>query len=532
MARKPDRSPKNPLGTHALVTPARCVEGALCRVAETSVFSMAVFDREMRYLAVSPEWLRLWKLEAQAIVGRCHYEIFPEIPERWKAVHRRTLAGEALRCEHDLFVRDDGVSHWLRWSTAPWRNEQGAIGGLLLCSDDITENRRLRVSLDASEATAEMLFQNSALGVAIIDANGQYVRANPAFERLLGYPQSELRRMCLGSTIDPDGVESELAGQHRLLHGDLPRRDSVVRHLRSSGEQIWLDQIQTAVIASATSPAHLVLFARDVTEQKAMERRLRETDRLASVGMLGAGLGHDMKSVLLSMRLGLDAHARFAAAHARTGAERRALRPVADGVEYLERISQGLVAFVADPQSTDSRLPRADLLEWWDRARPLLLKAVPLGVSVEMALPPDIPPVSIGVAMLSQAMLNLVVNAGQAIAAHPDPGRRRGCVRIAVSHRPAVGRLRVSVVDDGVGMSEEVRRRAFDAFFTTRAEGGGTGLGLALVKRLVEAAGGVIEVDSEPGRGTAIHLDMPVAEPTVTRRRGARRGRGGAAEAS
>ena len=485
---------------------------ALCDLAQVSVLSMAVFDREMRYLAASPSWLRTFRLQTGSIEGRSHYELFPELPARWREIHRRALAGEGSRCELDVFVRDDGTSHWLRWSTSPWRDAHGEIGGVVICFDDLTESRRIRASLESAEATIATLFESIAVGVAIVDADAQYVRANPAFEQMLGYPQTELRCMCLGSTLHPDEVDTELSGVHEILHGRLHSRESRVRHRHGLGHEIWIDQLMTAMPASPKSPVQLVVFARDATERQAIEQRLRESDRLASVGMLGAGLGHDLKSVLFAMRCGIDAQDRLAHCHSRDDAEHAALRQVSDGIDYLERLSQGLLAFVAEPDSSEGPSAEAtDLAEWWAQSHPLLRRAVPRGVSVEFDLPDDPPRLSIGTAALSQAMLNLVVNAGQAIAAHADPARRRGRVLVCTSPSCHADRLRISVIDDGVGMSDAIRSRAFEAFFSTRTGTGGTGLGLAMVKRLIEAAGGSIEVESEPGHGTSMHVDLPIA---------------------
>ncbi len=488
------------------------IRSALSSIVETSVLSMAVFDREMRYLVASPAWLRDHRLDLESIEGQAHYDLFPEMPSRWKDVHRRALAGEACRCELDLFVRSDGTLHWLRWSVSPWRDEDGAIAGIVIGAEDLTESRRLRVSLDAAESAIAAIFKTVAVGLAIVDASGRYLRANSAFERMLGYTQPELRQMRLDSTIHPEDLTGELAGIDALASGRVQQRESRIRHCRNGGEQIWVDQFQAVIPLDSTASPQLVVCIRDATERQGFEDRLHANDRLASVGMLGAGLGHDMKSVLFAMRCGLDAQDRIAGSLQHDGAAHVARRQVADGIVYLERISHGLLDFISEPEPARVGSPQwTDLCDWWAQLHPLLRRAVPQGVSIEIELPTDSPRPSIGSAALSQVMLNLFVNAGQAIASHPDPSRRRGCVGVRVSRSPQADRVRLSVVDEGVGMSAEVKRRAFDPFFTTRVGVGGTGLGLAMVKRLVETAGGSIEIDSEPGRGTSMHLDLPIA---------------------
>jgi PAS domain S-box-containing protein len=133
-------------GTHFDVTEVERARRLLedqQRAVEETVRSLpaavAIVDTQMRYLAASREWITGYGLDAQAIVGRSHYEIFPDIPERWKVLHQRALAGEALSEEEDPFERADGSTMWLRWALRPWRRAEGSIGGLFLMSEDVTD---------------------------------------------------------------------------------------------------------------------------------------------------------------------------------------------------------------------------------------------------------------------------------------------------------------------------------------------------------------------------------------------------------
>lgn len=109
--------------------------------------AIAMFDTEMRYLQASRRWLADYGLGGIEVLGRSHYEIFPEIPERWKEIHRRALAGQAQRCEEDSFVRSDGTVEWLQWEIQPWRRPDGGIGGLIFFTQVISERKRLQEQL-------------------------------------------------------------------------------------------------------------------------------------------------------------------------------------------------------------------------------------------------------------------------------------------------------------------------------------------------------------------------------------------------
>src|SRR5215831_16886410 len=119
--------------------------------------ALAMFDCEMRYLAVSRRWVADYHLGDGDIRGRSHYDVFPEISEQWKAVHRRALEGEAVRADEDCFVRADGSVQWLRWDVRPWYAANGAIGGIVIFTEDITEQKRAGEALRASEEKFRIL---------------------------------------------------------------------------------------------------------------------------------------------------------------------------------------------------------------------------------------------------------------------------------------------------------------------------------------------------------------------------------------
>ena len=136
------------------ITPQRAAQEALKEreqqlrlFVEHSPAAIAMVDREMRYVVASRRWLVDYRLEEKDLVGRSHYEVFPEIPERWKEIHRRCLAGEVMKCEADRFPRLDGTLDWVRWEVRPWKTAKGDIGGIILFSEVITVQRQLEEQL-------------------------------------------------------------------------------------------------------------------------------------------------------------------------------------------------------------------------------------------------------------------------------------------------------------------------------------------------------------------------------------------------
>ncbi len=150
--------------------------------------ALAMFDREMRYVAVSRRWREDYRVGPFDIVGRSHYEIIPEIPERWRAMHRRALAGEDLYCDEDRFVREDFSIQWLRWEIHPWRVADGDIGGIVIFTEDITQQKKDKEQLQL----AASVFTNAREGILICDPQGAILDANEMFTHITGYTRAEV----------------------------------------------------------------------------------------------------------------------------------------------------------------------------------------------------------------------------------------------------------------------------------------------------------------------------------------------------
>ncbi|MBI5767949.1 MAG: PAS domain S-box protein [Verrucomicrobia bacterium] len=188
--------------------------------------SVAMLDRDMRYVVVSREWMEAYKLTGD-VLGKSHYDVFPEIPEEWKAVHRRCLAGAVERREADLFVRADGTRQWLRWEVRPWFDAGGAIGGIVMFAVDITGQKKLEENLavardealEASRLKSEFLAtisheirtpMNAVIGMAGLLA-----------ETPLNSEQEEMARTILGGAENLLGIINDLLDFSRIEAGRL-----------------------------------------------------------------------------------------------------------------------------------------------------------------------------------------------------------------------------------------------------------------------------------------------------------------------
>lgn len=156
-------------------------EGQLDLFVEHAPAAIAMFDRQMAYLAASQRWIEDFGLAGQEVIGRSQYEISPEIPERWREAHRRCLAGATERAEAELFERADGAAQWLRWEMLPWREAAGTIGGILVFCEDISELYQQRIDLAQAKEQAET-------------ARAEAERANAAKSHFLAAASHDLRQ--------------------------------------------------------------------------------------------------------------------------------------------------------------------------------------------------------------------------------------------------------------------------------------------------------------------------------------------------
>lgn len=162
---------------------------------EHSPASIAMFDKNMRYLIASKRFKMDYNLGDQEIIGRSHYEVFPDIPDRWKEIHKRCLAGETIRNNEDMFPREDGSIDWVRWEIRPWFETPDQIGGIILFSEVITEAKKSIEKLNESEKYNRQLFNQSLAGLALTTMDGRLVDVNPAFASIIGYSVNETKHL-------------------------------------------------------------------------------------------------------------------------------------------------------------------------------------------------------------------------------------------------------------------------------------------------------------------------------------------------
>ena len=242
--------------------------------------AVAMLDREMRYLQVSERWCTDYSLGSTEILGRSHYEIFPDLPERWKEIYHRCLAGETLRENEDRWQRADHSINWLRWEIRPWGNTGGSPEGILIFSEDISDRKRSEEMLKESEATTRALLETAAQAILAVDAHGKIVLANRMTGEMFGYNPVDL----LGQPH-----EILLPERHRAWHARRLSDFTAHPEGRALGGAISLvgcrrDGTEFPIeVSQSTVPSMRgwlsVSFISDITTRKQAEMALRHSEQ-------------------------------------------------------------------------------------------------------------------------------------------------------------------------------------------------------------------------------------------------------------
>ena len=243
--------------------------------------AIAMFDTDMRYIQVSDRFLTDYDLQGQDLAGRSHYDVFPDLPERWRAAHRRILAGAVERCEEDSYITSDGSTGYLQWESLPWRKVDGEIGGLILFTQVITARKRAEEALRASEERFAKIFHLSPFRMGILRIrDGIVLEVNESWTKGTGFPRAEVINESIfkfSSSMGP-GMADRI---RQLLKSPKPSINLEVRFTSKDGREVIANT--SAVMCDLDGEACYLWVANDITEQKHAEESLRAlTARLHS----------------------------------------------------------------------------------------------------------------------------------------------------------------------------------------------------------------------------------------------------------
>ena len=238
---------------------------------EHSPVALAMFDREMRYLQASRQWMHDFGLGDRDLAGLSHYEVFPEIPEIWKTAHRRGLAGEIVREDDDRFERVDGSVQWLRWEVRPWYDGENAVGGIIIFTEDITRRKQLEEALRESEHRWKFAIEGAGDGLWDWNLADGTVFFSKTWKEMLGLTEDEVGDGLeeWEKRIHPDDKAATHAVVQGYLDGKTPGYFSEYRLRCKDGSYKWI--LSRGMVASRDGngkPLRLIGTHRDIYPRK------------------------------------------------------------------------------------------------------------------------------------------------------------------------------------------------------------------------------------------------------------------------
>jgi len=415
-------------------------------------------------------------------------------------------------------VTKEGGRKILEWAIVPLTDEQGSVVGALATGCDLTEKLAAEERLQQSERRYRLFAEHSQDAIVITDGNGHIAEWNASAERILGLKREEVlgrylwdvqMECALPEKRHPDHAQEVATSVQQLLRtGTAPWANKLMQQTIQppDGKQRI---VQTIAFAIPTPRGHLAAsIIRDVTELVQLEEQYRHAQRLESVGRLAGGIAHYFNNILTAIL----SYADFLRDALPEGQPRADLEALISSAQRAQQLTRQLLAHarrqVLEPQELD-------LNQLVQNTSSMLRALLRNNIAFETVLSPDLYPTRVDPNQIEQVLMNLVVNAYDAM---PEGGTLRlQTTNVTLQEENTLGLapgryVLLTVSDTGMGMTSEVLQHLFEPFFTTKEVGKGTGLGLATAYGIVKQHGGEITVESEPGRGATFHVYLPAAQ--------------------
>ena len=510
-----DRKPPEPRDRDPEID-LRSAERLLQDVMDGAPVAIFLKDTEGRYITVNKYLAGVHGIPREEVRGKTDFDLFPrDRAESYRAHDLQVLeSGRAVQIEEVADLADGGQSVFLA-NKFLLRDAEGRIYGTCGISQDITAVKAAEAALRETEERFRAAFQTSPDSMTINRVeDGVYIAVNDGFSQMLGWEAPDV----VGKSSIDLGVWADPSARSRFVVA--LKKDGFVRDMEASFRTRSGDTkpvLVSARVVTLNGQQMVLAVTRDISEQKkaaeersVLEKELRHAQKLESIGRLAGGIAHDFNNILTVIMSCLESMRDDAANAAPANLEEIGqLQAVANRAAGL---TGQLLAFARKQVIAPVTLDLNSIIRGSEK---LLSRVLGEDVTLESVLSPDLWTVRCDPGQVEQVILNLAVNARDAM---PDGGKLTIQVTnveveeelVALHPFMRVGEyVRVRVMDTGTGMASEVKEHIFEPFFTTKPQGKGTGLGLAVVYGIVKQSDGYIVVESDPGRGTAFDVYFP-----------------------
>ncbi|NJC87785.1 MAG: PAS domain S-box protein [Desulfuromonas sp.] len=482
-------------------------------IIEHARSAVAVHDRELRYMYVSQRYLDEYNVTGHNIIGRHHYEVFPDLPQKWRDVHQRALAGEVSSAEEDPYVREDGSVDWTRWECRPWYEADGSIGGIIVYTEVITERKRAEERLrEADHLTIEALRQaeferdktkaileTMADGISIQDPELRVIYQNTAQRSRMG---DHLGEFCYQAYQQRDDICPDCHLMQSFADGQVHMRETTAS---PGGELRHFQIVSTPVFDPSGKLIAGIEAVRDITARKQVEEHLQQkTGELESANReleaFSYTLAHDLRSYLARITLAGESLQEFEGERLDDNG-RYLLQTIVGTCQGMDELIATMLT-LAHISRQELKLQDINLSILAEHICGELTKAEP-GRALHFDIAPGIHLVG-DAHLIRVALENLLGNACKYTRGKPE-------ARISLNANRKDDRLVVAIADNGTGFDMVEAEKLFRPFqrLSSSRSFPGFGIGLTTVERIIKRHGGEIWAEAAPDEGATFYFSLP-----------------------
>jgi two-component system, cell cycle sensor histidine kinase and response regulator CckA len=481
------------------------------QIVDTAREGIWLIDEQARTTFTNRALEEMFGYESGAMLGKSTFDFMDEEGRAAaEASLKQRREGVSERREQK-YLRADGTELWVLMEASSLSDDAGKYSGALAMVTDITERRRAEAALRASEERYRLLFTSSPLPIWLVDSSTlRFLAVNRVALQVFGYERDELLNMTAGELLAGDesspvhqafpNTPDQLSSYATLR---LRKRDGALVEVALTSQAFALDGRQVRLC-----------IAEDMTQRNRLEAQLAQARKMEAIGILAGGVAHDFNN-LLSI---IVTYTSFALDALKPGDVLRAdIQQVAKAGERAVGLTRQLLAFsrqqILQPRTIDLNATIVGI-------EPMLRRLLPESIEISLVTEAALGNVSADPGQLEQVIMNLVVNARDAMPGGGELTIETANVAKLAPLSEQAGQkpgayVKLVISDTGSGIDAAAREHIFEPFFTTKEVGKGTGLGLSTVLGIVEQSGGYLEVRSELGKGTSFDIFLPRVDNSV-----------------
>ncbi len=472
---------------------------------EMAPIATYVKNRAGVYVEANPATCQLLRLEKGDILGRTDREILPREAARVMRLNDEVVLKDGRSVIFDARLTLDEDRIFLSTTKFPIMDPDGRVTAVCGLSSNVTHQKEVEAALQHTREYLQNILDNSPTNIITTDLGGNIVTFNRGSEISLGRRAADVKGKPI-ATLFKDQAQSGLL--LRRVRQECTVRGIETSLLKSDGSELPVALRLSQLSDNSGRMIGMVWMARDISRRKGLMNQIIQSERLAAVGRLAAGVAHEINNPLAVIGETVGYLQDLSGGKIPGGRELLleelddAIETVSAQVERCRSITHRLLGFA---RKSKVRVDVTDVAQAFDEILPFLRKRAQLAnICIHREYGESVPGVRMDEIQLEEILINLITNSLQAMS-------KRGYGNIWLRSEMEQGKVVLTVRDDGPGISAQVRDRLFDPFVSTKSPGQGTGLGLSICYGIVKQHDGEIRVESETGKGAAFHVVLPPA---------------------